>query len=78
VHHRAFIYRFRSGTASYVKTRAPNRPNGAPYVGVTTGGVDIYYTSDASNASSANSYQVAHVDGVNAGQVSAADFALRS
>ena len=43
-----------------------------------TGGVDIYYTADASSASSANSYQIAHVDGVNAGQVSATDFALRS
>ncbi|MEK7245971.1 MAG: hypothetical protein AAB223_08125, partial [Pseudomonadota bacterium] len=42
------------------------------------GGVDIYYTSDASQASNANSYQVAHVDGVNAGQVSASDFALRT
>ena len=42
------------------------------------GGVDIFYTSNASQATSANSYQVAHVDGVNAGQVSATDFALRT
>ena len=41
-------------------------------------GVDIYYTTDASQATDANSYQVAHVDGVNAGQVSASDFALKT
>ncbi len=43
-----------------------------------SGGVDVYYTTDASQASTANSYQIAHVDGVNTGQVSAADFALRT
>ncbi len=53
---------------------------GIVVVGAQNGasGVDIYYTSDASNASNANSYQIAHVDGVNAGQVSANDFALKS
>ena len=53
---------------------------GIVVVGAQTGngGVDIFYTSDASQATSANSYQVAHVDGVNAGQVSASDFALKS
>lgn len=42
------------------------------------GGVDVYYTTDASNASTANSYQIARVDGINAGQISATDFALRN
>jgi len=57
-----------------------NAVSGIVVVGSQTGsgGVDIYYTSDASNASNTNSYQIAHVDGVNAGQVSATDFALRS
>lgn len=57
-----------------------NAVSGIVVVGAQNGGggVDIYYTSDASNASNANSYQVAHVDGVDAGQVSATDFALKT
>lgn len=57
-----------------------NAVSGIVVIGSQTGagGVDIYYTSDASNASNANSYQIAHVDGVNAGQVSATDFALKN
>lgn len=57
-----------------------NAVGGIVVVGAAGGasGVDVYYTTDASSASNANSYQIAHVDGVNAGQVSAADFALRN
>ncbi|OHC81971.1 MAG: hypothetical protein A3G73_00820 [Rhodospirillales bacterium RIFCSPLOWO2_12_FULL_67_15] len=53
--------------------------SGIVVVGAQNGaaGVDIYYTTNASQATDANSYQVAHVDGVNAAQVSAADFALK-
>jgi Ca2+-binding RTX toxin-like protein len=43
-----------------------------------TGGVDVYFTTDASNATTANSYQIARVDGVNTGDLAQTDFALRS
>lgn len=46
--------------------------------GAGTGGVDVYYTEDASAATTANSYQIARIDGVNTGDLSEADIRLRS
>ena len=46
--------------------------------GVGTGGVDIYYTDDASAMSTANSYQIADVTGANTGDLEAGDFNLRT
>ena len=43
-----------------------------------TGGVDIYYTDDASAMSTANSYQIADVTGANTGDLEAGDFNLRT
>lgn len=46
--------------------------------GAGTGGVDVYYTEDASAATTANSYQIARIEGVNTGDLSEADIRLRS
>lgn len=46
--------------------------------GAGTGGVDVYYTEDASAVTDANSYQIAHIDGVNTGDLSQADFSLKN
>lgn len=46
--------------------------------GAGAGGVDVYYTEDASAATDANSYQIARIDGVNTGDLSEADIRLRS
>lgn len=46
--------------------------------GAGTGGVNVYYTEDASAATNANSYQIAHIDGINTGDLSEADIRLRS
>jgi len=45
--------------------------------GSGTGGVDIYYTEDASAMTSDNSYQIANVEGANTGDLGAGDFNLR-
>ena len=46
--------------------------------GSGTGGVDVYYTDDASAMTSDNSYQVADVTGANTGDLNAGDFNLRT
>jgi len=46
--------------------------------GSGTGGVDIYYTADASAMTTENSYQIADVTGTNTGDLSAGDFNLRA
>lgn len=46
--------------------------------GSGTGGVDVYYTDDASAMTTSNSYQVADVAGANTGDINAGDFNLRS
>lgn len=72
-------------TATALSGAASDLSGGAALAGIVvigaatgTGGVDIYYTSDASAATDANSYQIAHVDGVNTGDLSAADFQLKT
>ena len=46
--------------------------------GSGTGGVDVYYTDDASAMTTANSYQIADVEGANTGDIAAGDFNLKS
>jgi hypothetical protein len=43
-----------------------------------TGGVDVYYTDDASAMTSDNSYQLADIISANTSDLEAADFFLRS
>ncbi len=46
--------------------------------GAGTDGVQIYYTTDASAMTTANSYQIANVDGANTSDIEAGDFGLRA
>ena len=49
-------------------------------IGAATGtaGVDVFFTTDQTNASTSNSYQIASVSGVNTGDVDETDFTLIS
>ncbi len=42
------------------------------------GGADIYYVEDSSNVTSANAYQIADVSGIDAGDLQASDFLLKT